>query len=408
MAVFEYKGIQIDSGKAVKGYRDAENPRALRGMLRREGILLTLATEEGERKEKAKRNIDLLAFLRRPNASDIAIMTRQLATLVRAGVPLVDSVAALTEQVEKEQLQLVLTGVRESLNEGTSFAKSLALHPKVFPPLYINMVAAGEASGSLESVLERLADFMEGQARLKGKVLASLAYPVLMAFIGTVLVGFLMVAVVPKVTAIFENLGQALPWYTSLLIFISDVLAGYWWLLILVSVVGVWLVKRWKSKPQGQLKWDTLKLKLPLFGRLNLLVSVARFTRTLATLLASGVQLLAAMEIGKNVLENARLESVVSEAIGSIREGESIAEPLRRSGQFPPMVTHMIAVGERSGQLEQMLENVSRAYEADVETRVAALTSLLEPLMILVMGGVVGFIAMAILMPMIQVNELVQ
>jgi len=408
MAVFEYKGIQIQSGKAVKGFRDAENARALRGLLRREGILLTLATEEGERKEKTKRNLDLLAFLRRPNASDIAIMTRQLATLVRAGVPLVDSVAALTEQVEKEQLQLVLTGVRESLNEGTSFAKSLALHPKVFPPLYINMVAAGEASGSLESVLERLADFMEGQARLKGKVVASLAYPVLMAFIGTVLVGFLMVAVVPKVTAIFENLGQALPWYTSLLILVSNVLAGYWWLMISVTVLGVWWLKRWKAKPAGQLKWDTLKLKLPLFGRLNLLVAVARFTRTLATLLASGVQLLAAMEIGKNVLENARLEMVVSEAIGSIREGESIAEPLKRSGQFPPMVTHMIAVGERSGQLEQMLENVSRAYESDVETRVAALTSLLEPLMILVMGGVVGFIAMAILMPMIQVNELVQ
>jgi len=408
MAVFEYKGIQIQSGKAVKGFRDAENARALRGLLRREGILLTLATEEGERKEKTKRNLDLLAFLRRPNASDIAIMTRQLATLVRAGVPLVDSVAALTEQVEKEQLQLVLTGVRESLNEGTSFAKSLALHPKVFPPLYINMVAAGEASGSLESVLERLADFMEGQARLKGKVVASLAYPVLMAFIGTVLVGFLMVAVVPKVTAIFENLGQALPWYTSLLILVSNVLAGYWWLMISVTVLGVWWLKRWKAKPAGQLKWDTLKLKLPLFGRLNLLVAVARFTRTLATLLASGVQLLPAMEIGKNVLENTRLETVVSEAIGSIREGESIAEPLKRSGQFPPMVTHMIAVGERSGQLEQMLENVSRAYEADVETRVAALTSLLEPLMILVMGGVVGFIAMAILMPMIQVNELVQ
>jgi len=408
MAVFEYKGIQVQSGKAVKGFRDAENARALRGILRREGILLTLATEEGERKEKTKRNLDLLAFLRRPSASDIAIMTRQLATLVRAGVPLVDSVAALTEQVEKEQLQLVLTGVRESLNEGTSFAKSLGAHPKVFPPLYINMVAAGEASGSLESVLERLADFMEGQARLKGKVVASLAYPVLMAFIGTVLVGFLMVAVVPKVTAIFENLGQALPWYTALLIFVSNVLAGYWWLMILVAVVSVWSIKRWKSKPQGQLKWDTLKLKLPLFGRLNLLVAVARFTRTLATLLASGVQLLPAMEIGKNVLENTRLETVVSEAIGSIREGESIAEPLKRSGQFPPMVTHMIAVGERSGQLEQMLENVSRAYEADVETRVAALTSLLEPLMILVMGGVVGFIAMAILMPMIQVNELVQ
>ena len=407
MAVFEYKGIQIQSGKAVKGFRDAENARALRGLLRRDGILLTLATEEAERKQKTKRNIDLFAFLRRPSASDIAIMTRQLATLVRAGVPLVDSVAALTEQVEKEQLQLVLTGVRESLNEGTSFAKSLAMHPKVFAPLYVNMVAAGEASGSLESVLERLADFMESQARLKGKVMASLAYPILMAFIGTVLVGFLMVAVVPKVTAIFENLGQALPWYTALLIFVSDVLAGYWWLMLILAVGGTWWIRRWKSKPAGQLKWDTLKLKLPLFGRLNLLVAVSRFTRTLATLLASGVQLLAAMEIGKNVLENSRLESVVKEAIGSIREGESIAEPLKRSGQFPPMVTHMIAVGERSGQLEQMLENVSRAYEADVETRVAALTSLLEPLMILVMGAVVGFIAMSILMPMVQMNELV-
>ena len=407
MAVFEYKGIQIQSGKAVKGIRDAENARALRGLLRRDGILLTLATEESERKQKQKRNIDLFAFMRRPTGSDIAIMTRQLATLVRAGVPLVDSVAALTEQVEKEQLQLVLTGVRESLNEGTSFAKSLGMHPKVFPPLYINMVAAGEASGSLESVLERLADFMEGQARLKGKVMASLAYPVLMAFIGTVLVGFLMVAVVPKVTAIFENLGQALPWYTALLIFVSDILAGYWWLILITTVGGLWGLKRWKSKPAGQLKWDTLMLKLPLFGRLNLLVAVSRFTRTLATLLASGVQLLAAMEIGKNVLENTCLENVVKEAIGSIREGESIAEPLKRSGAFPPMVTHMIAVGERSGQLEQMLENVSRAYEADVETRVAALTSLLEPLMILVMGGVVGFIAMAILMPMVQMNELV-
>jgi general secretion pathway protein F len=407
MAVYEYKGIQSQSGKAVKGIRDAENVRALRGLLRRDGILLTLATEESERKQKQKRNIDLFAFLRRPTGSDIAIMTRQLATLVRAGVPLVDSVAALTEQVEKEQLQLVLTGVRETLNEGTSFAKSLAVYPKVFPPLYINMVAAGEASGSLESVLERLADFMEGQARLKGKVMASLAYPVLMAFIGTVLVGFLMVAVVPKVTAIFENLGQALPWYTALLIFVSDILAGYWWLILITTVGGLWWLKRWKSKPAGQLKWDTLMLKLPLFGRLNLLVAVSRFTRTLATLLASGVQLLAAMEIGKNVLENTRLENVVKEAIGSIREGESIAEPLKRSGQFPPMVTHMIAVGERSGQLEQMLENVSRAYEADVETRVAALTSLLEPLMILIMGGVVGFIAMSILMPMVQMNELV-
>jgi type II secretion system protein F len=408
MAVYEFRGIQVTSGKPVKGYRDADNAKALRTVLRREGILLTLATEESKKKAADKKRIDPFAFFRRPSAADIAVMTRQLATLVRAGVPLVDSIAALTEQVEKEQLVRVLTAVRESLNEGTSFAKSLEAHPSVFPSLYTNMVAAGEASGTLEVVLARLADFMENQARLKGKVASALAYPVLMVFIGGILVSVLMVAVVPKVTSIFENLGHALPWYTQLLIFVSDVIAGFWWLIIALTVGGIYWFRRWKRTPAGRLKWDSMRLKFPIFGRLTLLVSVARFTRTLSTLLASGVQLLSAMEIGKNVLENARLQTVVGEAIGSIREGESIAEPLKRSGVFPPMVTHMIAVGEKTGQLEEMLENVSRAYEADVETRVVALTSLLEPIMILALGGAVGFIAMSILMPLIQMNQLIE
>lgn len=408
MAVFEFRGIQIASGKPVKGFRDADNPKTLRALLRREGVLLTLATEESEQKTKKSRNIDLLAFMKRPRTSDVAIMTRQLATLVRAGVPLVESIAALTEQVENDQLKRILTTVRESLNEGTSFAKSLEAHPKVFPPLYVNMIAAGEASGTLEAVLERLADFMEGQARLKGKVMGALAYPALMAVFGTVLVGVLMVAVVPKVTSVFDSMGQALPWYTQLLIFVSGAVASFWWLLIALTVLGIWLFQRWKKKPEGKLKWDTFRLKMPVFGRLNLLVSLARFSRTLATLLASGVQLLQAMEIGKFVLENSRLELVVAEAIGSIRAGESIAEPLKKSGWFPPMVTHMIAVGEKSGQLENMLENVSRAYESDVEVRVQALTSILEPITIVVLGGMVGFIAMAILMPLIQMNQLVE
>jgi general secretion pathway protein F len=302
----------------------------------------------------------------------------------------------------------VLTAVRESLNEGTAFAKSLEAHPKVFPPLFVNMVAAGEASGTLDAVLERLADFMENQARLKGKVVATLAYPVLMTLIGAVLVSFLMVAVVPKVTSIFENLGQALPWYTRLLIFVSDIIAGYWWLILISSFGGSWAFRRWIKTDKGRYKWDSMSLRWPIFGRLNRLVAMARFSRTLATLLASGVPLLKAMEISRNVLGNARLQTVVAEAIGSIREGESIADPLKRSGQFPPMVTHMIAVGEKTGQLEAMLDNVSRAYEADVETRVQALTSLLEPLMIVILGGIVGFIAMAILMPLIQMNDLVQ
>jgi general secretion pathway protein F len=407
VAVFEFRGVQVQSGKAVKGFRDAENAKALRAALRREGVLLTQATEESEREKREKRKVDPLAFLKRPSASDVAVLTRQLATLVRAGVPLVDSIQALTEQVENEQLTRILTAVRENLNEGTSFAKSLEMHPKVFQPLYVNMVAAGEASGTLEAVLERLADFMEGQSRLRGKVAGALAYPALMAVIGSGLVGFLMVAVVPKVTSVFDSLGQALPWYTQLLITVSNIVAGYWWLIIGLGTLGGYLFRRWKRTPAGRLRWDTFRLKAPLFGRLMLLVSVARFSRTLATLLASGVQLLQAMEIGRHVLENSKLEAVVAEAIGSIRGGESIAEPLKRSKAFPPMVTHMIAVGEKSGQLEAMLENVSRSYEADVETRVVALTALLEPLTIVIMGSMVGFIAMAILMPLIQMNQLV-
>src|SRR6187402_641622 len=292
MAVFEYRGIQIASGKPVKGYRDADNAKALRAVLRRDGVLLTEANEEAERGSKASRKLDLFAFMHRPSTADVAVMTRQLATLVRAGVPLVESVAALTEQVEKEVLKKTLTAVRETLNEGTSFAKSLEAHPKIFPSLYTNMVAAGEASGTLEAVLERLADFMEGQARLKGKVTAALAYPVLMMFIGIILVSVLMVAVVPKVTSIFENLGHALPWYTQLLIFVSDVIAGFWWLIIALTVGGIYMFRRWKRTPEGRLKWDSMRLKFPIFGRLTLLVSVARFTRTLSTLLASGVQLL--------------------------------------------------------------------------------------------------------------------
>jgi general secretion pathway protein F len=408
MAVFAFRGVDSASGKQVKGFRDTDSPKTLRALLRREGVLLTHATEEDEQKARLKSDTDVLAFFKRPTSADVAITTRQLATLVRAGIPLVESISALIEQTEKESLQKVLTAIREDLREGTAFAKALQEHPKVFQPLYINMVAAGEASGTLEAVLERLSDFMEDQSRLKGKVTAALAYPVLMTLVAGALVSVLMVAVVPKVTSIYANLGRELPWYTRLLIGVSDVLSGYWWLIALAIGGGVTLFRRWVATDAGHLKWDTILLRLPLFGRLNLLVAVARFARTLSTLLASGVPLLVAMEIVKNVLGNRLLEGVVRDAAGSIREGESIAAPLRRSGHFPPMVTHMIAVGEKSGQLEQMLENVSRAYESDVETKLQTLSSILEPLVIVVMGGMVGFIAMAILMPLVQMNDMVQ
>ena len=408
MAVYEYRGILISSGKATKGVRDADNAKQLRALLRREGVMLTSATEEAQAKAKKKREIDLFAFARRVSTTDISTMTRQLATLVRAGIPLVDAITALTEQVEKEELKSVLTNLRERLNEGSSFAGALEHHPKVFPPIFFNMVAAGEASGTLELVLERLADYLEGQAELKGKVSAALAYPVLMLVMGTLLVSVLMVAVVPNVTSIFESMDQALPWYTQVLIGISDFLSGYWFIVFPTIGLLAYGFTRWKKTPKGRMAWDTFSLKAPVLGSLVQMLAVARFTKTLGTLLGAGVPLLKAMDISNRVLTNAKLEAVVQEASSQIREGESIAVPLRRSGQFPPMVTHMIAVGEKSGQLEEMLHSVSKAYDSQVSTKVQMLTSLLEPLMIVVMGGSVGFIAFAILMPLIQMNDLLK
>ena len=405
MAVFEYRGILVGTGKPVKGVRDAENAKALRTALRKDGVLLTVATEGKAAEAKAKRDIKLLEFFGRPSTSDVAVLTRQLATLVGAGIPLFESLNALIEQVENEQLKRALTQVRELVREGTSFAKALEAHPTIFPPLYINMVRAGEASGTLTQVLERLTQFMESQAKLKGKVTSAMAYPILMAIIGTVLVSILMIAVVPNVTTIFASMDQALPWYTALLIGTSDFMASYWWLLLALLGLGIYLFRRWVRTPRGRFRWDGFVLKIPVFGKVVLMLAVARFARTLATLLSSGVALLTAMDIVSNVLGNATLEKVVLEAIGSIREGQSIAEPLRRSGKFPPIVTHMITIGEKSGQLEGMLESVANAYDTEVENRVQILTSLLEPLVIVMMGGVVGFIAVSILMPLIQMSS---
>jgi general secretion pathway protein F len=267
------------------------------------------------------------------------------------------------------------------------------------------MVAAGEASGSLEAVLVRLADFMEGQVKLKGKIVGALAYPAFMALMGVGIVGMMMVVVVPKVSAIFDDFRQALPWYTALLIAVSNIVAKWWWALILLAGLAGYLFSRWQRTPEGAYRWDAFRLRVPVFGELTRMVAISRFTRTLATLLSSGVPLLKAMDIVKNVMENRVLEAVITEATVSIKEGESIAEPLKRSGRFPPMVTQMISVGERSGELESMLEAVASSYDNAIDARVSVLTSLLEPVMIVVMGSTSGGIAFAILMPLLQLNE---
>ncbi|UQA60813.1 type II secretion system inner membrane protein GspF [Polyangium aurulentum] len=405
MAVFEYRGILVTTGKAVKGVRDAENAKALRTALRRDGILLTTATEEQAAAAKTKRDIKLFAFAARPSTNDVAVMTRQLATLIRAGIPLFESLSALIDQTEKESLKRALTQIREQVREGIAFAKALEAHPSIFPPLYINMVRAGEASGTMTQVLERITSFLEAQAKLKGKVSSALAYPILMIILGTAMVSGLMIGVVPNVTSIFASMDQALPWYTSVLIGFSDFVGSFWWLVLLMLAVGIWGFRRWVRTPAGRLKFDSFLLRAPLIGKLTKMIAIARFSRTLATLLSAGVALLPAMDIVKNVLGNAALEKVVVDAISSIREGQSIAEPLKRSGQFPPIVTHMITIGEKSGQLEEMLENVANAYDLEVETRVTMLTSLLEPLIIVGMGLSVGFIAFSILMPLIQMSS---
>lgn len=405
MAVFEYRGILVSTGKQVKGVRDAENAKVLRTVLRKDGILLTTATEENDAATKKKKSGSLFAFASRPSLNDVAVVTRQLATLIKAGIPLFESLTALIDQTENEALKRALTQVREQIREGSSFAKALEQHPSIFPPLYINMVRAGEASGMLQQVLERITSFLEAQAKLRGKVTSAMAYPALMALLGVSLVSVLMVAVVPNVTSIFASMDQALPWYTASLIFVSDVLAGYWWLFLAIIGLSIYFFRRWVKTPAGRLKWHGIVLRIPVVGKLVRMIAIARFSRTLATLLGAGVALLGAMDIVKNVLGNAVLEKVVADAIGSIKEGQSIADPLKRSGQFPPIVTHMITIGEKSGQLEEMLENVSTAYDLEVETRVTVLTSLLEPLMIVFMGGAVGFIAFSILMPLIQMSS---
>ena len=406
MPVFEYKALTA-AGKAVQGLKESESPKSLRSALKRDGVFLTEVLGVAEQQAQAKREVSVRRFvLGRVSAEDLSVMTRQLAVLVHAGIPLVESLAALVEQVEHERLKQVVSDVRQRVNEGTSLADALAAHPKVFSTLYVNMIRAGESSGALDVVLVRLADFTESQARLRSKVVATMIYPVVMLCMGSLVLAALFTVVIPKITKIFEDTKAVLPWTTKILIGFSTFMADWWWAVLAVSALGIWNFFRWKATPGGRARWDRATLTFPVFGRLIRTIAIGRFARTLATLLKSGVPLLAAMDIVKNVVGNTRLAEVIEQARQAIQEGESIAAPLKRSGEFPPLVHHMVSVGERSGSLEEMLGNVADAYEDQVETTVTALTSLLEPFMIVFMGGVVAFIVFSILMPILQINTL--
>ncbi len=406
MPVFEYKALSA-TGKPVTGLREADSPRTLRGVLRREGVFLTEVLGEKSQKQAASREVSLKRLVgARVSAQELAVMTRQLAVLSKAGVPLVEALTALVDQVDHERLKRVLGEVKQKVNEGSTLADALGAHPRLFSTLYVNMIRAGEHSGALEVVLRRLAEFTESQARLRSKIAATMVYPIAMVFVGGLVMGVLFTSVIPKITRILADSGSVLPWYTQVTIGISTFASQYWWAILAALGFVLWGFLRWKSTPGGRARWDVMRLNFPIFGPVVRQIAVARFARTLSTLLQSGVPLLTALDIVKNIMGNVRLAEVIDQARDSIREGESISAPIKRSGEFPPLVHHMIAVGERSGSIEEMLGNVADTYESQVESSVSALTSLLEPLMIVGMGAVVAFIVFSVLMPILQINNL--
>ncbi len=402
MPVYKYKGMN-DAGKAVNGIRNADNPRALRSLLRKENIFLTDVEQQKSRADSAQGSLSTRR--RKVNALELSVLTRQLSTLLAAGVTLVESLTAMVDQVDNEYLKLVLSQVKQRVNEGSTLADAMGQHPKVFPLLYCNMIQAGESSGALDVVLNRLADFTEGQARLRSKIIGTLTYPAIMIVMGLGIMILLIVVVIPKITKIFEDMKATLPLPTRILLGISDFLAAYWWAVAILLVLLGFALRAYVNTENGRIRWDRFKLNMPIFGSIVRMLAISRFTRTLSTLLTSGVPLLGSLTIVRNIVNNQILAQALDDARESITGGESIAAPLKRSGEFPPLVIHMIAVGERTGQLESMLEHVAVSYESQAENRINALTALLEPLMIVFMGGAVGFMVLSIILPILQLNE---
>ena len=401
MPVYEYKGV-TSKGKQVSGVQDGEGLKAVRAKLKRDGIVVLDIHEGGERRIRGSREFRLVS--RRVRLGDLANATRQLATLLSSGLPLMDALTVLVEQEEAPALKSALSSLRDAVREGASLADALMSNPKVFSQLYMNMVSSGEASGTLEITLDRLADFLDEQVRFRGRFAAALAYPALMTVIGVGVLFFLFAFVMPRVVGMFEDMKQQLPFITLALLWVVKFLSTLWWVILIVLGGGVYYVRRYIATPAGKAWLDARLLRLPVFGGLVRMIAISRFTRTLGTLLQSGVPTLTALDIVKSVVGNTVLADAIHKARENVREGEPIADPLRRSGLFPPVVVQMVAVGEKSGELEKMLLKISDSFDRTVETRITALMSLLEPVIILVMGLVVGFIVVAILLPILQMS----
>src|SRR4029079_13999645 len=384
---------------------DAESPKVARVKLRKVGVFPTdMVEQDAAPTVSTKTGIPgrpSVGIGRSPalSTTDVAMMTRQLATLLVAGLPLVDALGVMVDQAEKKSVKGLMADIREAIRGGAAYSAVLGGYPREFSQIYVHMVRAGEASGALDQILFRLAEFLEKQLALKHKVTNAVLYPALMMIVGISVLFFLMTFVVPKITAVFTSLKQALPWPTVVLMSISNFLADYWAVILGGVVLMVWAVRRAMKTETGQLTADRWLLKVPLIGEVSRMVAISRLTSTLATMLESGVQLLDARDVATRVMSNRVLEQAVEGARQNVREGETIAEPLKRSGEFPALVTHMIAVGERSGEMEEMLRRIGNIYDGEVDRVITRFTSLLEPIMTLVMGVLVFFIVVAILLP---------
>jgi general secretion pathway protein F len=414
MPMYAYKGI-APSGKNVSGTRDAESPKALRQILRKDGVHVTsfdlskggkAAQEQNAKKAGLSRDVDFGGLFGGVKKTEIAAFTRQLATLLRSGIPLAESLGALVDQTANQRFKAQLAEVRTAVNEGTAFADALGKHKKLFDELFVSMVRAGELAGNLDEVLTRLADFLESSQKLKSKVQGAMIYPTIMVCIGTAIIAILMIKVIPEITKTFTQQGRTLPLNTRFLIGLSGFIGRNWLLIAVGIAVGGFGFARWKASPGGKPIWHRFVLRLPGIGPLVRTINVSRFARTLGTMLQSGVPMLRSLDAAKQTMGNVILQAVIDDAKKAVTEGESLATTLKKSGQFPPTMIHMTAVGERAGQLEQMLGRVADAYEAEIDTKLSRFIALLEPLMLLGMGIAVAFIVISILQPIMDLGSL--
>jgi general secretion pathway protein F len=408
MPVFEYTALDA-KGKNTTGIIDADGIQAARQKLRASGKFPVAIREAQEvLAKKNRQRFSLGDWFSRVKPAHVAITTRQLATLIGAGFPLVSALDALLPQTSSYALKRTLARVKDLVVEGNTFAHALSQFPGIFPPIYMNMVRAGETSGTLEIVLERLAEITEKQQALNNRIQASLAYPVFMLFFGVVVLFILLTYIVPTITSIFTDMKQVLPTPTRVLIALSDFFRDYWWMILALTVAGALALRQFRRTPRGRRWYDTTLLKLPGFGTLARKLAVARFSRTLGSLLENGVTLLVALDIVRNIVGNVLIADTVSLAGEEVSKGKSLWLSLSEGRVFPALSIQMIQVGEQSGELEKMLYKIADVFENEVETTILRLTSYLEPVMILVMGCAVGFIVLSICLPIFEMNQLIR